>query len=195
MAFTAERPPAQGQETSSLFQTSAALAGHGPICLVLTCGIPPEFRVGVHLFILTRHTPSGQSRVYRVTQLCTDGVHCRVSAGTGPVDHRLVPNECCLGRSPWTNFSGAYLRDSSRVPRRRPFIYFNPPYAIGSVPSLSGHAIAYRWRSLPSVRRHRASKPQACSERVLPWQVMDQLFWCLLAEFLPSSASASIYLF
>ena len=31
-----------------------------------------------------------------------------------------------------------------------------PPYAIGSVPSLSGHAIAYRWRSLPRVRRHRA---------------------------------------
>ena len=41
--------------------------------------------------------------------------------------------------------SGAYLRDSSRVPRRRPFM--KPPYAIGSVPSLSGHAIAYRWRS------------------------------------------------
>ena len=64
---------------------------------------------------------------------------------------------------------GAYLRDSSRVPRRRPFM--KPPYAIGSVPSLSGHAIAYRWRSLPRVRRHRASKPQGSSERVLPWQV------------------------
>ena len=43
--------------------------------------------------------------------------------------------------------SGAYLRDSSRFPRRRPFM--KPPYAIGSVQSLSGHAIAYRWRSLP----------------------------------------------
>ena len=62
--------------------------------------------------------------------------------------------------------SGAYLRDSSRVPRRRPFM--KPPYAIGSVPSLSGHAIAYRWRLLPRVRRHRASKPQGSSERVLP---------------------------
>ena len=70
--------------------------------------------------------------------------------------------------------SGAYLRDSSRVPRRRPFM--KPPYAIRSVPSLSGHAIAYRWRSLPRVRRHRASKPQGSSERVLPWQItMDQL--------------------
>ena len=69
---------------------------------------------------------------------------------------------------------GAYLRDSCRVPRRRPFM--KPPYAIGSVQSLSGHAIAYRWRSLPRVRRHRASKPQGCPERVLPWQVtMDQL--------------------
>ena len=56
--------------------------------------------------------------------------------------------------------SGAYLRDSSRVPRRRPFIYSKPPYAMESVPSLSSHAIAYRWRSLPRVRRHRASKPQ-----------------------------------
>ena len=77
----------------------------------------------------------------------------------------------------------AYLRDSSRVPRRRPFIYLKPPYAIGSVPSLSGHAIAYRWRSLPRVRRHRASKPQGSSERVLPWQVtMDQLIYASLSH-------------
>ena len=72
--------------------------------------------------------------------------------------------------------SGAYLRDSSRDPRRRPFIYFKPPYAIGSVPSLSGHANAYRWRSLLRVRRHRASELQGSSKRVLRWQVtMDQL--------------------
>ena len=64
--------------------------------------------------------------------------------------------------------SDAYLRDPSRVPRRRPFIYSKPPYAIGSVPSLSGHASAYRWCSLPRIRRHRASKPQGSSERVLP---------------------------
>ena len=64
--------------------------------------------------------------------------------------------------------SGAYLRDSSRVPRRRPFIYIKPPYAIGSVPRLSGHAIAYRWCSLPRVHRHRVRKPQCISERVLP---------------------------
>ena len=71
--------------------------------LVLTYyGISPEFRGGVHLFIYNRHTPSGQSRVYRVTQLRTDGVHCRESAGTGPVNFKVVPNECCLGRSPWT---------------------------------------------------------------------------------------------
>ena len=42
---------------------------------------------------------------------------------------------------------GAYLRYSSGVPRRRPFM--KSSYAIGSVPSLLGHAIAYRWRSLP----------------------------------------------
>ena len=58
-----------------------------------------------------------------------------------------------------------------------------PPYAIGSVPSLSGHRIAYRWRSLPRVRRHRASKPQGSSERVLPWKVtMDQLIFASLSH-------------
>ena len=77
--------------------------------------------------------------------------------------------------------SGAYLRDSSRVPRWRPFM--KPPYAIGSVPSLSGHAISYRWRSLPRVRRHRVSKPKGSSERVLPWQVtMDQLICASLSH-------------
>ena len=80
--------------------------------------------------------------------------------------------------------SGAYLRDSSRVPRRRPFISIKPPHAIGSsVPSLSGHAIAYRWCSLPRVRRPRASTPQGSSERVLPWQVtMDQLICASLSH-------------
>ena len=41
--------------------------------------------------------------------------------------------------------------------------YIIPPYDIGSVPSLSGHVIAYRWRSLPRVRRHRTSSPQGSS--------------------------------
>ena len=58
--------------------------------LVLFHGIPPEFRGSVHLFILNRHTPSGQSRVYRVTQLRTDGVHCRESAGSGPVNLKVI---------------------------------------------------------------------------------------------------------
>ena len=58
-----------------------------------------------------------------------------------------------------------------------------PPYAIGSVPSLSCHANAYRWRSLPRVRRHRASKPQGSSERVLLWQItMDQLIFASLSH-------------
>ena len=45
----------------------------------------------------------GQSRVYRVTHLRTDGVHCREPAGTGPVNFKIFPNGCCLGRSLWTN--------------------------------------------------------------------------------------------
>ena len=79
--------------------------------------------------------------------------------------------------------SGACLWDSSRVLRRRPFIYFKPTFAIGSVPSLSGHANAYRWRSLPKVRRHRARKPQGSSEREVPWQVtMDRLIGSSLSH-------------
>ena len=68
-------------------------------CLKDSCRVPRR-----PLFIyLSRHTPSGQSRVYRVAPLRTDGVHCRESAGTGPVNLKIVPNGCCLGRSPWTN--------------------------------------------------------------------------------------------
>ena len=52
---------------------------------------------------LNRYTPSGQSQVYRVRQLRTDGVRCRESTGTGPVNLKVVLNECCLNRSPWTN--------------------------------------------------------------------------------------------
>ena len=40
---------------------------------------------------LNRHTPLGPSRVYRVTQLRTDGIHCRESASTGPVVLKIVP--------------------------------------------------------------------------------------------------------
>ena len=45
--------------------------------------IPPDFRGGVYLFIkiVIRHR-SGPSRVYLVTQLRTDGVHCQEFAGT-----------------------------------------------------------------------------------------------------------------
>ena len=80
--------------------------------------------------------------------------------------------------------SGAYLRDSSQVPRRSPYVYFKPTYVIGSVPSFSGHAIWYRWRSLPRVRRHRASKPQGSSKRVLTWEdtAMDQLICASLSH-------------
>ena len=40
---------------------------------LLTYEILPDLRGGVHLFILNRHTQSRQSRVYRATQLRTDG--------------------------------------------------------------------------------------------------------------------------
>ena len=58
--------------------------------------------------------------------------------------------------------SGTCSRDSFRFPRRRHSPHI-PPTDIGSVSSLPGHARAYRWRSLPRVRRHRAGRPQGSS--------------------------------
>ena len=40
---------------------------------------------------LCREPLSGQSRVYQVTQLRTDDVHCRESAGTGAEAFKVVP--------------------------------------------------------------------------------------------------------
>ena len=56
---------------------------------MLTYGIPPASATAtVYLY---RQPPSGQSRVYRVTQLHTDGVDYQESAGTGPVVLKVVP--------------------------------------------------------------------------------------------------------
>ena len=80
--------------------------------------------------------------------------------------------------------SGACLLKGSLPSSAAASIYLlKPSYVIGSVPSLSGHAITYRWRSLSRVRQHRASKPQDSSKRVLPWQVtMDQLIRASLSH-------------
>ena len=56
------------------------------------------------------HTLSGQSRVYRVTQLRTNGVHCRESAGTGPVVLKVVVRVTGIAfASPWTKYDCAPL--------------------------------------------------------------------------------------
>ena len=67
--------------------------------------------------------------------------------------------------------SGAYLRDSSRIRHR-----VSPEF-------IESRNCVYRWRSLPRFHRHRASKPQGSSERVLPWQItMDQLIFVSLSH-------------
>ena len=50
--------------------------------LVLAHGIHLALRGGVHLLCLCRQPPSDQSRVYRVTQLRTDGLHCREASSS-----------------------------------------------------------------------------------------------------------------
>ena len=58
-------------------------------------------------------------------------------------------------------------------------IFLPVPHTIGSVPSLSGHAIAYRLRSLPRVRWPRASSPQGSSSNGCCLCItMDQMLLC-----------------
>ena len=66
--------------------------------------------------------------------------------------------------SPYSGSSWCLLTDSStfcRFPHRYPFII--PSTAIGSLPSLSGHATEYLWHLPPRVRRHLAGSPQGSS--------------------------------
>ena len=70
--------------------------------MVLTHGISPDFRAA-SIYLFKPLYAIGSVPIYRVTQLRTDGVHCRESAGTGLVNLKVVPNGYCLGRSPWTN--------------------------------------------------------------------------------------------
>ena len=69
----------------------------------------------------------------------------------------------CAGGLSAVNAIGTQLRDPINLGLTR--------WRIWRFHNLSGHATAHRWRSLPRVRQHRASKPQGSSERVLPWQV------------------------
>ena len=75
---------------------------------------------------------------------------------------RPVPRQ--PARSPYSGWIWCLLTRFLPISAAASIYLFKSPYAIGSVPSLSGHAIAYRWRSLPRVRRHRASSsPQGSS--------------------------------
>ena len=74
--------------------------------------------------------------------------------------------------------SGAYSRYSSKF-RGGVHIVLPAPHTIGSVPILSGHAIAYRLRSLPRVRWHRASSPQGSSTNGCCLCItMDEMLLC-----------------
>ena len=57
------------------------------------------------IYYCQHHTPSGQSRVDRVTQSRTDGVHSRESVGTGPVVLKVVRGTGAAFASPWTKCS------------------------------------------------------------------------------------------
>ena len=76
--------------------------------------------------------------------------------------------------------SGAYLRDSSRVPPRRPYIYL-----IRHTPSSQSQVYRVtQLRTAESPLGQGRSKPQGSSERVLPYSqvTMDQLIYAFLSH-------------
>ena len=74
---------------------------------------------------------------------------------------RPVPRQ--PAHSPYSGWSWCLLMGFPPISAAASIYLFKPPYAIASVPTLSGHAIACQRRSLPRVRRHRASSPQGSS--------------------------------
>ena len=82
--------------------------------------------------------------------------------------------------------------------------FFMLPYAIESVPSLSGNTFAYRWRSLPKIRRQRAGQPQGgssngCCVCITMYQSMCASFsrthyWYEVGMLNVSEANTGIYL-
>ena len=73
-------------------------------------------------------------------------------------------------------------------------IFLPAPHTIGSVPSISGHAIAYRLRSLPRVRWDRASSPQSSSSNGCCLCItMDQML--LYSSLFPHPQLASVSMF
>ena len=138
--------------------------------LVLIQGIPPDFRVGPHIY---RQLPSGQFRVYRVTQLRTDGVYSRESASTGPVILKVVRvtsaafssftvNQClCTSLFPtptistkWTCVIRRFLIDALAVCRRWSVRYEGGP----SCPP---------WRRRPKTGRARERRKRRTRPRLL----------------------------
>ena len=72
--------------------------------LVLTYGfLPSSASASIYLF-KNPHTPSGQSRVYQACNCVPMAFIAKCPPERGlPVNLKVVPDECCVGRSPWTN--------------------------------------------------------------------------------------------
>ena len=87
---------------------------------------------------LNRYTPSSQPRVYWFTQLRTDGVHCRESTGTGPVNLKAVLNGCCKLTRPSFPHPLQYWYEVGmlKVPTSRCFFFFPCFTEIRPYPSL-----------------------------------------------------------
>ena len=51
--------------------------------MVLPHEIPPDFRGDVYIYTAILYANASVPRVYRVTQMLTDGVHCREPVGHG----------------------------------------------------------------------------------------------------------------
>ena len=84
----------------------------GGIWCLLT-GSLPSSTVMTPIYLFRPPYAIGSVPSYRVTQLRTNGVHCRESAGTGPVNLKVVSSERVL---PWQVTMDQLIRASFPTP-------------------------------------------------------------------------------
>ena len=65
--------------------------------LVLTYGIPPDFPAYVHIYLLPPYAIGSAPSLSGHHAISYRWLHRRESAGTRPVNIKVVPNGCCLG--------------------------------------------------------------------------------------------------
>ena len=131
-------------------------------CLI---GIPPDFRGGVHTFTQPYAIVSVSS--YRVTQLRTDGVHCRESAGTGPV----VPSSVVLDTG--ATFAGHHVSIGLLKITTIEHSVFSIQYSVFRCNGCHSEYIRTGWQSNTTLECEKKHQPAVCLIYCKYWIIED----------------------